>query len=152
MKFEIWSDAADVVCIDFYLGDGLPVDSEGQAIGLVRACQEPTKRGGGGVNLMKFISNSKSVLETVPHEMQMSGPSWAGLGERKSPTRGDSGCRVKCRKWLLSVSEHIPRQQLIRHGMLSTINLLFVPLELVWLVSRDNGGKTKFAEPMPWTC
>ncbi len=112
------------------MDDGLrSVDSEDQAIGLVRTSQELCK--GGGFNLTKFTCNSKSVLETVPPEKRSQGLQELDLARASLPVERTLGVEWNVESDCFQFRITFQDKQLTKRGMLSTINSLFDPLGLV---------------------
>ena len=127
---EFGSDAADFLRKDFYVDDGLTcLPDDDQAISLIKRSKEMCSKG--GVKLHKFLSNSKTVLESIPPEDRVKGLVDVDLLKEPLPIERALGVQwcveSDCFQFRITLSDH----PLTRRGILATVCSVYDPLGLI---------------------
>ena len=127
---EFGSDAADFLRKDFYVDDGLTcLPDDDKAISLIKRSKEMCSKG--GVWLHKFLSNSKTVLESIPPEDRAKGLVDVDLLKEPLPIERALGVQwcveSDCFQFRITLSDH----PLTRRGILATVCSVYDPLGLI---------------------
>ena len=84
----------------------------------------------GGFNLMKFISNNKLVLMSIPENHRGEGVKDADLVNEELPTERALGVHWNLEIDQLCFKLNLKARNITRRGMLSTLSLFYDPLGL----------------------
>ena len=124
---EFGCAVADFLRRDFYVDDGLKsLPSESEAIDMIHKTKEMC--GKGGLHLHKFISNSKAVIEHIPHEDRAKGIKDLDLVHDKLPVERALGIQWCVESDTFQFRIVLGDRPLTRRGILSTINSVYDPL------------------------
>ena len=124
---EFGCAVADVLRRDFYVDDGLKsLPSDSEAIDMIYKTKEMC--GKGGLHLHKFISNSKAVIEHIPHEDRAKGIKDLDLLHDKLPVERALGIQWCVESDTFQFRIVLGDRPLTRRGILSTINSVYDPL------------------------
>ena len=123
----VGAEAADVLRKNFYVDDCLrSEETEDAAVDRIRgvcyACAH------GGFNLAKFVSNSKSVLESIPKEARAKEVKSLELGNDYYPVERALGVRWAIESDMFGFRIVIKDQPPTPRGILSTISSVYDPL------------------------
>ena len=126
---EFSPEAAEFIRRNFYVDDGLrSVPDECSAISLaesrVKLCQK------GGLRLCKFMSNSKSVLESIPKEDREDNAQAMNLVDNKLPTGRVLGVQWNANTDTLGFDIELQEKTLTRRGILSVVSQVYDPVGL----------------------
>ena len=124
---EFGCAVADFLRRDFYVDDGLKsLPSDSEAIGMIHKTKEMCRKG--GLHLHKFISNSKAVIEHIPHEDRAKGIKDLDLVHDKLPVERALGIQWCVESDTFQFRIVLGDRPLTRRGILSTINSVYDPL------------------------
>ena len=127
---EYGTDVATFVKRDFYVDDGLKsVSTEKEAINLVRKSKDLCAKG--GLRLHKFISNSKTVLESIPKEDHAAGVKDLDLLHDALPLERALGVQWCIESDTFQFRITLSDKPLTRRGILSTLCSVYDPLGFV---------------------
>ena len=127
---EWGSEAADFVRDDFYVDDGLrSVPTANEAIALVRNTKGLCSRG--GLNLHKFISNSKEVNEAIPKDQRASVIRDLDVTRDLLPIEKALGIQWYVESDQLQFRVVLKDRPLTRRGILASVSSIYDPLGLV---------------------
>ena len=122
--------ASETLQQNFYVDDLLKsVKSEEQAIKLIEKIKLMCKSG--GFNLTKFLSNSKTVLETIPAYDRRKGVDEQQLTNQTLPTEAALGVLWDVENDMFIFRVNLKEKPGTQRGMLSILSSIFDPLGLV---------------------
>ena len=123
---EMYPAAAQFIMHDFYVDDGLvSVESAEQAVDLIQGTREICKKG--GLRLHKFVSNDRSVIESVPESERATDISLNLPSEQLSIERV-LGVQWSVELDCFDFSIVVKDQPLTRRRVLSTVASVYDPL------------------------
>ena len=123
---EVYPEAAQFISHDFYVDDGLAsVETVEQAKSLIQGAREICKSG--GLRLHKFVSNDRSVLESVPKSERAVDIN-LDLPSEQLPIERVLGVQWSVELDCFGFSIVLKDQPLTRRGVLSTVASVYDPL------------------------
>ena len=126
-EVEFGSTVADLIRRDFYVDDGLKsVPTAEDAIELIDKSRKMCSKG--GINLHKFLSNSKEVLDHIPMEDLAKGIKDLDLVNDTLPVERALGIQWCTESDTFQFNPSLMERPLTRRGILSTLNSVYDPL------------------------
>ena len=117
----VGAETADVLRKNFYVDDCLrSEETEESAIQRIRGVRDACAHG--GFNLAKFVSNGRTVLESVPEEARSQGVKLLELGDCFLPVERALGVQWAIESDTFGFTIIVKDQPLTRRGTLSTIS------------------------------
>ena len=153
---DLGADSANFLRRNFYVDDGLKsVRRPEEAIELVKKSREMCRRG--GFRLHKFMSNSKTVIESIPEEDRASGIKNIDLDKQPLPLERVLGVEWCIENDSLQFRITLKDKPLTRRGILATVSSIYDPLGLaaplllhgkriLQLLCKENAG---WDDPIP---
>ena len=124
---EFGADATQFVHHNFYVDDGLKsISTEDEAIDLISRTQDLCKKG--AVRLHKFISNSKTVMKSIPAQDLAKGMKDLDLCNDSLPIERALGVHWCVESDTFQFRITLKDQPLTRRGVLSTVSSVYDPL------------------------
>ena len=123
----VGSETADVLRKNFYVDDCLrSEETEESAIQRIQGVRDACAHG--GFNLAKFVSNSRTVLASVPEEARAQDVRSLELGNGYLPVERALGVQWAIESDMFGFRIILKDQPLTRRGILSTISSVYDPL------------------------